>query len=171
MDYCIRYIFRESNFSRIGTSRHFREWLNSRSRRAMDGKISIIHSFSEGKISDPVFKQKCYKLTKKPCVMLFHYYDEFLKILRDHSKEADIQSTSTSTTRAHTSIVLYTCSTTGNACLQLSCTVHANSHGRSRANSHRSAGVSLHDINTHDMRVLTFCRVKACCVTINFLQD
>ena len=109
----------------------------------MDGEISIIHSFSEGKISDPVFKQKCYKLTKKPCVMLFHYYDEFLKILRDHSKEADIQSTST--TRAHTSIVLYTCSTTGTACLQLSCTVH----GRSHANSHRSAGVSLHDINTH----------------------
>ena len=32
--YCIRYIFRESNFSRIGTSRHFREWLNSRSRRS-----------------------------------------------------------------------------------------------------------------------------------------
>ena len=34
MWYCIRYIFRESNFSRIGTSRHFREWLNSRSRRS-----------------------------------------------------------------------------------------------------------------------------------------
>ena len=33
--YCIRHIFRESNFSRIGTLRHFREWLNSRSRRAM----------------------------------------------------------------------------------------------------------------------------------------
>ena len=31
--------FRESNFSRIGASRHFREWLNSRSRRRaiMDG--------------------------------------------------------------------------------------------------------------------------------------
>ena len=33
--YCIRHIFRESNFSRIGNLRHFREWLNSRSRRAM----------------------------------------------------------------------------------------------------------------------------------------
>ena len=32
--YCIRYIFRESDFSRIGTSRHFHEWLNSRSRRS-----------------------------------------------------------------------------------------------------------------------------------------
>ena len=32
-DYCIRHIFCESNFSRIWTSRHFCEWLNSRSRR------------------------------------------------------------------------------------------------------------------------------------------
>ena len=46
-DYCISHIFRESNFSQIGTSRHFREWLNLRSRRrAMDGEISIIHSFA-----------------------------------------------------------------------------------------------------------------------------
>ena len=39
LSYCIRHIFRESNFSRIGTSRHFCEWLNSRSRRRaiMDG--------------------------------------------------------------------------------------------------------------------------------------
>ena len=43
--YCIRHIFRESNFSRIRTSRHFREWLNSRSRRrAMDKEISTYHS-------------------------------------------------------------------------------------------------------------------------------
>ena len=40
--YCILYtpyIFHESNFLRIGTSRHFRKWLNSRSRRRaiMDG--------------------------------------------------------------------------------------------------------------------------------------
>ena len=45
--YCIRHIFRESNFSQIGTSRRFHEWLNSRSRRrAKDGEISIIHSFA-----------------------------------------------------------------------------------------------------------------------------
>ena len=44
--YCIRHIFREFNFSRIGTSRHFREQLNSRSRkRAMDGEIIIIYSY------------------------------------------------------------------------------------------------------------------------------
>ena len=42
--YCIRHIFRESNFSRIGTSRHFREWLISQSRRAMDAEISTHHS-------------------------------------------------------------------------------------------------------------------------------
>ena len=37
--YYIRHIFCESNFSRIGTARHFREWLNLRSRRRaiMDG--------------------------------------------------------------------------------------------------------------------------------------
>ena len=37
--YCICHIFRESNFSRIGTSRYFREGLNSRSRKRaiMDG--------------------------------------------------------------------------------------------------------------------------------------
>ena len=39
--YCIRHIFRESNFSRIRTSRHFCEWLNSRSKRAMNGEVSI----------------------------------------------------------------------------------------------------------------------------------
>ena len=58
--YCIRHIFSESNFSRIGTSRHFREWLNSRlRRRAMDEEISIIHSFSEGKISDSALHMHC----------------------------------------------------------------------------------------------------------------
>ena len=31
--YCIHHMFCESNFLRIGTSRHFREWLNSRLRR------------------------------------------------------------------------------------------------------------------------------------------
>ena len=42
--YCICHIFHESNFSRIGTSRHFREWLNSRSRRrAMDGEFTYLH--------------------------------------------------------------------------------------------------------------------------------
>ena len=45
-EYCIHHIFQESNFSRIGTSRHFCEWLNLRSRRAMDREISIIHSFA-----------------------------------------------------------------------------------------------------------------------------
>ena len=42
--YCIRYIFRESNFSRIGTSRHFREWLNSRSRSTNIAYTSRIHA-------------------------------------------------------------------------------------------------------------------------------
>ena len=37
--------FASPNFSRIGTSRHFREWVNSRSRRrAMDG--SEVNLFS-----------------------------------------------------------------------------------------------------------------------------
>ena len=35
------HIFRESNFSRIRTLRHFREWLNSRSKSAMNGEFSI----------------------------------------------------------------------------------------------------------------------------------
>ena len=43
-NYCIRYIFRESNFSRIGTSRHFREWLNSRSRSTNIAYTSRIHA-------------------------------------------------------------------------------------------------------------------------------
>ena len=43
--YCIRHIFCESNFLQIRTSRHFREWLNLRSRRrAMDAEISTYHS-------------------------------------------------------------------------------------------------------------------------------
>ena len=42
--YCIRYIFRESNFSRIGTSRHFRECLNSRSRSTNIAYTSRIHA-------------------------------------------------------------------------------------------------------------------------------
>ena len=44
LSYCIRYIFRESNFSRIGTSRHFREWLNSRSRSTNIAYTSRIHA-------------------------------------------------------------------------------------------------------------------------------
>ena len=47
-NYCIHHIFCESNFLRIGTSRLFREWVNSRlRRRAMDREISIIHSFAQ----------------------------------------------------------------------------------------------------------------------------
>ena len=61
--YSIRHIFRESNFLRIRTSRHFREFNHSRSRRrAMEAEISsllIIHSFSEGKISDPALDVHC----------------------------------------------------------------------------------------------------------------
>ena len=41
VSYCIRHIFRESNFSRIRTLRHFREWLNLRSKRAMNGEVSL----------------------------------------------------------------------------------------------------------------------------------
>ena len=68
-------IFRESNFSRIGTSRHFREWLNSRlRRRAMDEEISIIHSFSEGKISDPALRMHC---------VLYYYY--YCAVHKSHS--------------------------------------------------------------------------------------
>ena len=41
-NYCIRHIiFCDSNFSRLRTLRHFREWLNSRSKRAMNGEVSI----------------------------------------------------------------------------------------------------------------------------------
>ena len=58
--YCIRHIFCESNFSRIGTSRHFREWLNSRSRRAMDAEISTYHSLT--------FRRK-YELSCLACAL------------------------------------------------------------------------------------------------------
>ena len=55
--YCIRHIFRESNFSRIGTSRHFREWFNSRwRRRAMDANqyLSFTH-FQKAKVTCTVY--------------------------------------------------------------------------------------------------------------------
>ena len=79
--YCIRHIFRESNFSRIGTSRHFREWLNSRSRRrAMDGGISIIHSFSELKAN----------LASLPCTCTMYCTTSIAYTSRIHASGSEV---------------------------------------------------------------------------------